>query len=276
MGTDQGATRLEIDAKTFTAGLRHVAIIMDGNGRWASQRHLPRLEGHRQGAKAVRRTVEFCRKSGVQYLTLYAFSTENWQRPKNEVTGLMRLLSQFIDSELDEIHANDIRFMTIGDITRLPAYLISKIERAKARTQENKSMCLIVALSYGGRQDIVNAALKLTVKLDERSLKKEQVNETIFAELLDTSSIPDPDLLIRTGGEVRVSNFLLWQLAYTELYFTPILWPDFDEKTLSQALEEYTNRQRRFGTISEQRERHEETSRNPGDMQCCQRVSSPL
>ncbi len=267
---------MAIDLKTYTANLRHLAIIMDGNGRWASQRHLPRLEGHRQGAKAVRRTVEFCRKSGIQYLTLYAFSTENWQRPRHEVTGLMKLLSQFIDSELHEIHANDIRFTTIGDITRLPANLVAKIERAKAMTQANKSMWLIVALSYGGRQDIVNAAVKLALKIQEGGFEKEQIDEKIFAQFLDTNNIPDPDLLIRTGGELRVSNFLLWQLAYTELYFTPILWPDFDEKALSLALEEYHNRQRRFGMISEQTKSDQNTSNNSGDVQCSQRVSSPL
>jgi undecaprenyl diphosphate synthase len=267
---------VEIHSEMAGAWPRHVAIIMDGNGRWASQRHLPRLEGHRQGAKAVRRTVEFCRKSGIQYLTLYAFSTENWQRPKKEVTGLMKLLSQFIDSELDEIHANGIRFMTIGDMSRLPPNLIAKIERAKARTRENVNMSLIVALSYGGRQEIVNAALKLATKLQGGELKVEQVDEHVFAKLLDTSDIPDPDLLIRTGGEVRVSNFLLWQLAYTELYFTPILWPDFDEKALSQALDEYGSRQRRFGMIPDQLDSPDKTSRNTGDMPCCQRVSSPL
>lgn len=267
---------MDIDAKTCTVGLRHLAIIMDGNGRWASQRHLPRLEGHRQGAKAVRRTVEFCRKSGIQYLTLYAFSTENWQRPRKEVAGLMKLLSQFIDSELDEIHTNDIRFTTIGDTSRLPANLISKIEHAKARTCENKSMWLIVALSYGGRQDIVNAAVKLAMRLHGGELQAADVNEKIFANLLDTNNIPDPDLLIRTGGEVRVSNFLLWQLAYTELYFTPVLWPDFDEKALLGALKEYNTRQRRFGMISEQIDGQAVTSLNAGDVKCSQRVYYPL
>lgn len=232
----------------------HVAIIMDGNGRWAHGRLLPRLEGHRQGAKSVRKVVEFCRRQGIRYLTLYAFSTENWQRPSSEVSGLLRLLSQFLDSELEEIHANDIRVRTIGDLGRLPSNLLAKIEAAKQLTSGNRSMLLSIALSYGGRQEILSAALKMASDLKTGKIDEDDVTQELFSELLDTKGIPDPDLLIRTGGELRISNFLLWQCAYTELYFTPVLWPDFDETAFQQALEAYSSRQRRYGMTSEQRE----------------------
>lgn len=231
---------------------RHVAIIMDGNGRWARRRMMPRLEGHRQGAKSVRRAVEFCRHNGIEFLTLYAFSTENWQRPAGEVSGLMKLLSQFIDSELEEIHANDVRLRTIGQLSRLPARLVDKIAAAIEKTSGNKSLVLNIALSYGGRQDIVNAALKLAREMKSGTLEESDVTEEVLAGYLDTAGMPDPDLLIRTGGEMRVSNFLLWQCAYAELYFSPVLWPDFDDEAFMAAIEEYRSRQRRFGMISEQ------------------------
>lgn len=239
----------------------HVAIIMDGNGRWANGRLLPRLEGHRQGAKSVRKAVEFCRRRGIPYLTLYAFSTENWQRPSSEVSGLMRLLGQFIDSELAEIHANDIRLRTIGDLRRLPPNLLKKIEAAKELTSGNRSMLLTIALSYGGRQEILSAAMKMAQDLKTGAINEIDVTEELFSELLDTRGMPDPDLLIRTGGEVRISNFLLWQSAYTELYFTPALWPDFDETAFELALEAYHSRQRRYGMTSEQREAAEKGGR---------------
>ncbi len=231
---------------------RHVAIIMDGNGRWARRRMMPRLEGHRQGAKSVRRAVEFCRRNGIQFLTLYAFSTENWQRPTSEVSGLMKLLSQFIDSELDEIHANDIRLRTIGQLDRLPSSVIEKIKAAIEKTGQNKAMVLNIALSYGGRQDIVNAALKLAGELKSGAIEESAVSEELFNRYLDTAGMPDPDLLIRTGGETRLSNFLSWQSAYSELYFSPVLWPDFNDSEFMAAIEEYRSRQRRFGMISEQ------------------------
>jgi len=230
----------------------HVAIIMDGNGRWARRRLLPRLEGHRQGAKAVRRAVEFCRRSGIAVLTLYAFSTENWQRPSSEVSGLMELLSQYLDSELEELHANGIRFRTIGDVTRLPSWLAAKIEAAKEKTRENTAMTLNIALSYGGRQDIIQAALQMSRGLKEGTLDEESISERVFEGYLDTAGLPDPDLLIRTGGELRISNFLLWQSAYSELYFTEILWPDFDERAFMKAVEAYQSRQRRYGMTSAQ------------------------
>lgn len=225
---------------------------MDGNGRWARRRFFPRIEGHRQGAKAVRRAVEFCRRRGIKFLTLYAFSTENWQRPKAEVSGLMELLSQYLDSELEELHTNGIRFRTMGDLGRLPSWLVTKIEAARERTRDNKAMTLSIALSYGGRQDIVQAAVKLARTMKSGALPEEAVTEEVFSGLLETAAIPDPDLLIRTGGELRISNFLLWQCAYTELYFTELLWPDFDEVAFSDAVEAYQSRQRRFGLISEQ------------------------
>ena len=239
---------------------RHVAIIMDGNGRWAKKRRLPRLEGHRQGAKSVRRAVEFCRRNGIAFLTLYAFSTENWRRPRGEVAGLMKLLSQFIDSELSELHANGIRVRTIGELGRLPSELVAKVRAAEEKTRKNEKMVLNIALSYGGRQDIINASLKIAAAIQSGSLTKEEITEELFSEFLDTKGLPDPDLLIRTGGEMRVSNFLLWQLAYTELYFTPVLWPDFDDKHFIEAIDEYHSRQRRFGMISEQIEADEGVS----------------
>lgn len=231
---------------------RHVAIVMDGNGRWAKRRLLPRLEGHRHGAKSVRRAVEFCRRNGIEYLTLYAFSTENWKRPQGEVSGLMKLLMQFIDSELEEIHANDIRLMTIGDLKRLPLHVVEKIQAAIEKTSNNKSMVLNIALSYGGRQDIVNAVLQVHEAIQAGEIQRSEVTEKTFERYLDTAGIPDPDLLIRTGGEQRLSNFLLWQSAYAELYFSSVLWPDFDDAEFMKAIEEYRSRQRRFGMISEQ------------------------
>ena len=231
---------------------RHVAIIMDGNGRWARRRFMPRLEGHRQGAKAVRTVVEFCRQRGIEVLTLYAFSTENWERPSTEVSGLMKLLSQYLDSEIEELHSNGIRLSTIGEITRLPKPLQSKLATAKEKTRNNKAMTLNIALSYGGRQEIIKAAIKIAENIKSGALTPEDVTEELFASFLFTTGLPDPDLLIRTGGEIRISNFLLWQSAYTELYFTDTLWPDFNEETFQEAIHSYQERQRRFGKTSEQ------------------------
>ena len=185
---------------------RHVAIIMDGNGRWARRRLLPRLEGHRRGAKSVRRAVEFCRRNGIEVLTLYAFSTENWNRPQKEVSGLMRLLSDYLDSELREIHGNDIRFMTIGDTTRLPLQLLQKLDAAKELTSANQSMTLNIALSYGGRQDILNATREILRDVRAGTLDEGNITEEVFSNYLSSRALPDPDLLIRTGGELRISN----------------------------------------------------------------------
>ena len=204
---------------------RHVGCVMDGNGRWAEQFGLPRTEGHAAGEQALLDTVYGALDLGISWLTLYAFSTENWLRPESEVSGLMKLLSQFIDSELDEIHKNDIKFNIIGEADRLPTFVRNKIQAALERTSNNRTMVLTVALSYGGRQDIVSAALKVHDALMTGKLTREDISEGIFASYLNTVSLPDPDLLIRTGGEIRISNFLLWQLAYAELYFTDQLRP---------------------------------------------------
>ncbi|MFC1835428.1 isoprenyl transferase [Thermodesulfobacteriota bacterium] len=231
---------------------RHVAIIMDGNGRWARRRLLPRLEGHRKGARSVRRAVEFCRREGIGILTLYAFSTENWQRPRKEVSGLLELLSQYIDTDLEELHENNIQLRTLGDTSRLPNRLQDKLTAAKEKTANNKSMILNVALSYGGRQEIVKAAARIALAVKDGTLEESAITEEQFSNYLGTSGMPDPDLLIRTGGELRISNFLLWQTAYAELYFTPVLWPDFDDDIFKAALADYASRQRRFGRSSEQ------------------------
>jgi len=196
--------------------------------------------------------VEYCRRTGIHFLTLYAFSTENWQRPAGEISGLMKLLSQFLHSELDEIHENDIRVTTIGDLGRLPGNLVARIEAAKEKTSGNRAMVLNIALSYGGRQDILQAVLRIARALESGDLAEHQVTEEVFSRHLYTSGLPDPDLLIRTGGEIRISNFLLWQCAYAELYFTPVLWPDFDELVFGEAVREYQSRQRRFGRTSDQ------------------------
>ena len=208
----------------------------------------------------MRRAVEFCRRQGIEILTLYAFSTENWQRPRSEISGLMELLSQYLDSELEELHANDIRVRTIGDLSRMPPLLAAKIEAAKTKTETNESMILNVALSYGGRQDIVVAALKLAEAMKSGALNRDEVTEEVFSAFLQTAGMRDPDLLIRTGGEIRISNFLLWQSAYTELYFTDVLWPDFDDEVFGAAVAAYQSRQRRYGMTSEQLETDERSS----------------
>lgn len=213
---------------------------------------MPRLEGHRQGAKAVRRVVEFCRRTGIRYLTLYAFSTENWNRPQGEVSGLMKLLSQFLDSELHDLHRNDVRLRTIGDPTRLPERLQDKINSAKKITINNTSLNLNIALSYGGRSEITQACGGICRDVKAGLLNPEDVDEKLIASRLYTSDMPDPDLLIRTGGEYRVSNFLLWQLAYAELYFTDVLWPDFDDEVFSKAIEDFRARQRRYGMVPDE------------------------
>ncbi len=196
--------------------------------------------------------MEFCRRQGIHFLTLYAFSTENWQRPSTEVSGLMRLLSQFLDSELDDLQKNDIRFRTIGDVSRLPDSLRRKIDAGIEKTRGNKALLLSVALSYGGRQEIVNAAVQISRAVKAGTLDEASITERLFETFLHTHGAPDPDLLIRTGGETRISNFLLWQCAYAELYFTPVLWPDFGDDDFLEAVEEYQSRQRRFGMISDQ------------------------
>ena len=231
---------------------RHVAVIMDGNGRWASRRALPRHLGHRAGAKAVRAIVEGCARRRVQALTVFAFSSENWQRPEEEVTKLMELFVESIDKEMDELHRNGIRVRFIGDMSRLRDALAAKIAAAEARTSANTRMTFYVALSYGGRWDIVEASRRLARKVAAGQLDPQAIDESAFAAELQLAGAPEPDLFIRTGGDHRISNFLLWNLAYTELYFCDTLWPDFDDAELEKALSQFALRQRRFGLTPSQ------------------------
>ncbi len=231
---------------------RHVAVIMDGNGRWAQRRALPRHLGHRAGAKAVRATVEGCARRGVEALTIFAFSSENWQRPQEEVTRLMELFVESIDKEVDELHRNGIRVRFIGDLSRLRTVLRTKIAAAEAQTAANRRMTLFIAVSYGGRWDIVEAARRLAARAVAGEVAPEAIDESVFADHLQLQGAPEPDLFIRTGGEQRISNFLLWNLAYSELYFCDTLWPDFDDAALDAALRFYAGRQRRFGLTDAQ------------------------
>jgi undecaprenyl diphosphate synthase len=221
----------------------HVAIIMDGNGRWAASRGLPRAVGHREGIKAVRRAIEAAINLGVKYLTLFAFSSENWRRPESEVTDLTGLLRQYLRSELEELHGNGVRLKIIGERERFGPNLSADLAAAEARTADNEKLTLVMALSYGGRADIVEAARRAVAS----GLPPEKISEQAFASFLATDGIPDPDLLIRTSGEERISNFLLWQTAYSELYFTDVLWPDFGEQDFAGAVREFCRRERRFG-----------------------------
>ncbi len=231
---------------------RHLAIIMDGNGRWAKKRFLPRIMGHRQGAKTVKEIVTAARRWGIRYLTLYAFSKENWSRPKEEVDALMDLLSEYLQRELDELLGNKIRLRAIGDIEDLPPRVRTILFDTMNRTSKNYEMQLILALSYGGRAEIARAAKRLSLDVLQGKLRPDDVNENTFKSYLYTSDVPDPDLIIRTSGEMRLSNFLLYQAAYSELYITDTLWPDFNENELLKALEDYSRRERRFGKTSEQ------------------------
>jgi undecaprenyl diphosphate synthase len=224
----------------------HVAIIMDGNGRWAKQRGLPRVEGHRRGAERAKETVRAASGLGVRVLTLYTFSLENWARPEQEVTLLMRLLERYLQSELDELAAEGVRFRAIGETWRLPEHIRALVARAEATTRDNTGITLVTALSYGGRNEIIRAARKALAL----GLAPEELTEERFAELLDTADIPPPDLIIRTSGEQRLSNFLPWQSAYAELYFTETHWPEFDREELKRALESYSARERRFGALT--------------------------
>ena len=223
----------------------HVAIIMDGNGRWAAQRHLPRVEGHRAGIEAVRDTVECAARLGIQVLTLYAFSVENWKRPKSEVSTLMLLLKRYLRSELSTLLRNDIRFSVIGRIEELAPDIQAELREAIARTASNRGMLFNIALNYGGRAEIVDAARRAI----EAGVRAEDLDETRFASFLYTAGQPDPDLMIRTSGEMRVSNYLLWQIAYAEIYVTDTLWPDFRRRHLIDAVLAYQKRERRYGGI---------------------------
>ncbi len=230
----------------------HVAIIMDGNGRWAKARSQARHAGHRAGVKSVRETVESAAKRGVKYLTLFAFSSENWQRPQDEVSRLMSLFLEALQREVDELHRNNVRLRFVGARAQLKPKLQRKIEAAEQQTSQNNGLTLIVAVAYGGRWDIVNAARRLATKVTGGELSIEDIGDDAFARELALSGVPDPDLLIRTGGEQRISNFLLWNLAYSELYFCDCLWPDFREREFDEAMIFYGMRQRRYGHTGEQ------------------------
>ena len=231
---------------------RHVAIIMDGNGRWAERRGLSRIEGHRAGLESVRATLRSAHELGISYLTLYAFSLENWNRPKLEVDELMRLLDQYLESELQEVMRNRIRVRAIGRLDRLPSALCERLRHAIARTRDNREMTVVFALSYGGRAEIVDATRKLMRDAELGKVDPESLDEKTFSAYLYDPEIPDPDLLIRTGAESRVSNFLLWQIAYAEIYTTEVMWPDFRKGHLVEAILDYQGRERRFGMTSAQ------------------------
>ncbi len=226
---------------------QHVAVIMDGNGRWAERNKISRALGHRAGVKAMRRTVEAAIKYGVKALTVYAFSTENWKRPEEEVSFLMELFYNTLDTQLKELHEADIRLSFIGNLAALPERLHDKLDNAIELTKENTRLDLVVAVNYGGRQEIVEACKTLYKEIERGELKAEELTEERFERALDLADLPPVDLLIRTSGEVRLSNFLLWQLAYAELYFTDCHWPDFSEKEFKAALDEFAQRERRFG-----------------------------
>jgi undecaprenyl diphosphate synthase len=240
------AVRREV-AASRAAGPMHVAIIMDGNGRWATARHLPRLAGHREGARAVRRTIEAAIENGVAWLTIYAFSSENWRRPAGEVLDLTGLLRQYLRSELAELHENGVRLRIIGDRSRFDPDIRDDLAKAEALTSTNARLNLTVALSYGARAEIAAAARRLAEAVRDGTLDPAQVDEDHVAGALATVGIPDPDLIIRTSGEQRLSNFLLWQGAYAELVFLDVLWPDFNAGHFAAALAEYARRERRFG-----------------------------
>ena len=231
---------------------RHIAIIMDGNGRWAKKHMLKRVMGHERGADAVRMTVRTCRELGVRYLTLYAFSVENWQRPKNEVQALMSLLETYLKTELKEMKETGIRLSVIGDIDGFPESVRDLLVRAIEETSENREMVLTLALGYGGRDEIVHAVRNIVRDSGSTRITPESITKEFFSQRLYTAGMPDPDLLIRTSGENRLSNFLLWQMAYTELYFTDVLWPDFSKDDLIEAIVDYQARERRFGLTSDQ------------------------
>tara|TARA_B000000460_G_scaffold49924_1_gene32473 strand:+ start:8711 stop:9460 length:750 start_codon:yes stop_codon:yes gene_type:complete len=231
---------------------KHIAIIMDGNGRWATSHNLPRLAGHREGINSVREIVRICGEIGIEYLTLYTFSSENWNRPVKEVSSIMKLLFSTIKKEVQNLHKNNVRLLAIGKLDDLPQKPYQEIMEGINKTKENTGLNLILALSYGSRQELLRAVRRIvdSSKIDE--IKIDEIDEDMISKELYTSEIPDPDLLIRTGGENRISNFLLWQSAYTELYMVDVFWPEFREKELINSIEDYQARQRRFGRTGEQ------------------------
>ena len=230
----------------------HIAIIMDGNGRWARERSLPRIAGHREGINSVREITRVCGEIGVKHLTLYTFSTENWKRPPAEVKALMTLLLKTINIEIKELHKNNVRFTIIGELDLLPISTVEGLENGVELTSKNTGLNLCLALNYGSRKEILDAVKSLCTKIQNEELRLEQLDENLFSKELYTKSIPDPDLMIRTSGEYRLSNFLLWQSAYTEIYMTETYWPNFREKQLIESINDYQNRERRFGKVSDQ------------------------
>lgn len=229
---------------------KHIAIIMDGNGRWARARHLPRTAGHREGIERVRDIVKSCLELGVKVVTFFAFSTENWNRPRSEINVLMRFLGRYIDQEIEKLNNNNIKFKTIGRKDPLPKLVLKKLNDAEKKTGDNTAMTMVLALNYGARQEIVDAAKQFTAAVVEKKADIEDLDVEGFKRYLYTRQLPDPDLLIRTSGEMRISNFLLWQLSYAELYFSKKYWPDFKRADLIQAIREYQMRERRFGKIN--------------------------
>jgi len=230
---------------------QHIAVIMDGNGRWARKRLLPRVMGHRAGTRATRRIVEACGELGVKYLTIYVFSSENWERPLPEVTALMDLLVEMIHQEVEDLMKNNVRLKALGNLSKLPARTLQELEWGIEKTKDNTGLTLNLAVSYGGREEIVDACRHIAAEVKQGRLEPDAIDESQIARHLYSPEIPDPELLIRTGGDMRISNFLLWQIAYTELYVTPVLWPDFGKDDLVKAIEAYHGRQRRFGKVLE-------------------------
>jgi undecaprenyl diphosphate synthase len=243
------STTPHLSAEAKTAAPRHVAIIMDGNGRWARQRGLPRVEGHRQGAESARTIIRAAGELGIKYLTLYAFSAENWNRPKDEVDALMKYLVHYLKTETPELNKNNVSLEVIGQTYRLPDNVQEHLKKSIHTLSKNNGLTLIMALSYGSRIEIVEAVRAIAGKVREGKLDPADINEQVISQHLWTRNIPDPDLLIRTSGEMRVSNFLLWQISYAELVITPTLWPDFRKPQFFEALEEYARRHRRFGGV---------------------------
>lgn len=228
---------------------KHIAIIMDGNGRWAKEKGLPRNEGHRRGTKALEKIINYADKIGVEHLTVYAFSTENWKRPEEEVDGLMKLFERYLDKQLKKVDKDNHRFDVMGDLesTYIPQTLKDKIQLLQNKTKDKPGMSFHMAFNYGGRDEIIRACRNMIYDIENAKFKVDQIDEVLFSNYLDTKDIPDPDLMIRTSGEVRISNFLPWQLTYSEFYFTSCLWPDFTTKEFDEAIDEFNRRQRRFG-----------------------------
>ncbi|WP_018922522.1 isoprenyl transferase [Salsuginibacillus kocurii] len=237
------------EAETNATTPSHIAIIMDGNGRWAKNKGLPRVAGHREGMKVIHKIAEHAKAHGVGYVTLYAFSTENWKRPKGEVDFLLRLPERFLNVELPKLHENNVQVRIMGTTEELPKHTIQAVRKAVEKTSQNDGLVLNFALNYGGRFEIIEAVRKISAKVEKGELTTDHINDYLFSEHLMSHSLPDPDLLIRTSGEIRLSNFMLWQLAYSEFYFADVLWPDFTKGHLDEAIEVYKSRKRRYGGV---------------------------